>query len=91
MAAVGEPTCDGMGHLRRHHARKNAKVTGKGQGKPKGALTKGEKKGKGKGSLSRLNFSENHETESCRATAVSLLEAQLCCNELACGSSDQAA
>ena len=32
--------------------------------------------------------SQVDQTESCRATAVRLLEAQLCCNELACGSSD---
>ena len=56
MAAVGEPTCDGIGHLRRHHVRKSAKATGKGQGKPKGALTKGEKKGKGKCSPPAARF-----------------------------------
>ena len=61
MAAVGEPTCEGMGHLRRHHARKSAKATGKGQGRPKEALRKEEKKGKSRGSPPRLDFSETHE------------------------------
>ena len=68
-AAEGEPVCDGVGHLRRHHGKQGGK--GKGQGKTKDGASKGSgKKGKksekgfaAKGKAhAMLDFNTTHET-----------------------------
>jgi len=95
-AAEGEPVCEGVGHLRRHHEKKSDKGKGKGQWKSaaKGGGKKGKKSEEGFVAKEKrhamLDFNETHESrvEEYRQRAVKLLEQLKCSRELIDGAGD---